>query len=1261
MFLLDPASVDPASVDPASADPGALDRAAGAPPDLVFSASDLVAASECEYRTLRVLDEKLGRSPKAEFPDDEMQRRAGALGDKHEAKVLAGLIRQYGEWDASGAGVYSIERGVNARTDLLAKHAETELALRAGADVVFQATFFDGEFLGYADFIVNEAAGTGNPGRYEVWDTKLARHAKVGALLQLAAYGDQLIGMGLEPSPKVTLVLGAVVDGEYLRSVHSLPDLLPVFRERRDRFRSLTGSHRAGGSAVRWQQAGVTYCGRCNYCAEQVQSHRDLLMVGGMTAVRRKKLIAAGVTTIDALADLAEGKATGSLARLRDQARMQLGRDAPDGSRTFTKDGEDHTITFKVLPENALAGIPAPSPGDIFFDFEGDPLWQDPATGKWGLEYLFGVIEAPDLPEAPRLREAPAAAEAADAGSKPVFRPFWAHSRAGERQAFLDFLAYVEERRARYPDMHVYHYAAYEKSALRNLSVTHLAGEDIVDSWLREGVLVDLYATARHSLRISEPSYSIKKLEPLYMGDNLRSGDVKDAGASVVAYAAYCAARDDGDSAKAGEILASISDYNEYDCLSTLRLRDWLLQLRGAASSGSSSSSGSGSSSGSSPSSSSHEHPGAGKHDAGELPPLQPAVPEAEPTPEELRLQEYLAGLPDTRPWTNDERAIAMVAAATGYHRRERKQFWWEHFDRTESEIDNWSDHRNVFVVDSAEVLTDWRLAKATVRMRTRTLRLTGTMSEGSDFKPGSTWCRLYDAPVPDGLEDPQGKPTGRGFTFGTLVTAVEDHPDIPGRTIITVEEKETGKVPAYPHFPVALTEDEPVRTASIEAALAELAKAVGASAPALPEHPGVDILRKVPPRFRQLQGPAAVRQASTGAADYVTAITTSLLDLDHSYLAVQGPPGTGKTFVGSHVIARLVDAGWKIGVVGQSHAVVEHMLCTAIGTAGVDPARVAKKLSNPHPVPWQQITDKDVAALLASRGGCLVGGTAWTMTGQAVPAGSLDLLVIDEAGQFSLANTLAVARSAKRLLLLGDPQQLPQVTQGSHPEPVDESALGWLAAGHATLPEDLGYFLADSWRMHPELCQAVSILSYDGKLESAPAASLRRLAGLPPGAETVFVDHSGNTTSSGEEADEVVRQAQRHLGLKWIPGGDKAARPLTAEDILVVAPYNAQVQLIRHALENAGLGRVRVGTVDKFQGQEAPVVLVSMACSAVAEAPRGAEFLLNRNRINVAVSRGQWRAVIVRSPELTNYMPSRPASLEELGAFIGLSPGQQR
>nr|WP_217509235.1 TM0106 family RecB-like putative nuclease [Pseudarthrobacter sp. C4D7] len=1210
-------------------DAAGVHAGAGTPRDLVFSASDLVAASECEYRTLRILDEKLGRTAKAEFPPDEMQKRAGELGDQHEQTVLAGLVAKYGEWDAGrGAGVYSLERGQNLRGDLQAKHAETELALRSGADVVFQATFFDGEFLGYADFLVNEAAGTGSPGRYEVWDTKLARHAKVGALLQLAAYGDQLLGMGLEPAPVVTLVLGTRLGDDWLRSSHSLPDLLPVFRERRRRFRHLTASHRESGGAVQWQQPGVVHCGRCDYCAEQVQLHRDLLMVAGMSVVQRRNLHADGVTTIDQLAAMPAGKARNSVVRLRAQARMQLGLDQTAGSRTFTKDGQPHTVSFSVLPDHTIGSLPAPSAGDIFFDFEGDPLWQDPATGAWGIEYLFGVVEAP----------------VAGADGEPMFRPFWAHSRSGERRAFLEFLEYVEKRRAANPDMHVYHYAAYEKTALRNLSLTHQAGEDIVDDWLRQGLLVDLYATVRHSIRISEASYSIKKLEPLYMGDNLRSGEVKDAGASVVAYAAYCAARDGGNAEDANHILASISDYNRYDCLSTLRLRDWLLETAPRAAEGETA----GAAMDGSPTA---VAPASGKGDD--------ATRRPDDTPEEAQLREYLASLPDNRPWTDDERAIAMVAAATGYHRRERKQFWWQHFDRAEAPLESWSDQRNVFVVSSADVVSDWALAKPRERMRTRFLRLRGTMTEGSDFRPGSTWCRLYDAPGPDGMADPQSAPEARAFTFGTRISELEAVQDSPEH-VITIAEKETAKVQAYPHFPVALTEDQPLATASIEAAVAAIAQTVGSAVPSLPAQPGLDILRKLPPRFRSLDGPVEVLHGDDGAADYTGAIAASLQDLDHSYLAVQGPPGTGKTFVGAHVIGRLVARGWKIGVVGQSHNVVENLLSRAIDVGHVDSRLVAKKLAAPHPVPWNLTSEGDVARLLASPGGCLVGGTAWTMTGKEVPAGSLDLLVIDEAGQFSLANTLAVSLAAKRLLLLGDPQQLPQVTQGTHPEPVDESALGWLAAGHATLPTSLGYFLADSWRMHPELCRAVSTLSYEGKLHSAPAASLRELEQLDPGVETVFVNHSGRTTASEEEAAEVVRQARRHLGLKWTGGPEHASRPLGQQDLLVVAAYNAQVHVVRKHLSEAGLPDVRVGTVDKFQGQEAPVVLISMACSAVAEAPRGAEFLLNRNRINVAVSRGQWRAVIIRSPELTNYMPHKPAALEELGAFIGLSPREQ-
>ncbi|MHA7177271.1 TM0106 family RecB-like putative nuclease [Arthrobacter sp. Sr24] len=1206
---------------------------------LIFSASDLVTASECQYRTLRILDEKLGRATKPGFAKDEMLERAAELGDAFEAKILNEYREEFGEWDATtGTGVKSISRvdGALSWAALESKRDETLHALRIGADVVFQATFFDGSMVGFADFLMRQPDDS-----YAVHDTKLARHAKVSALLQLAAYGDQLQKYDIPLHPVTTLVLGNRAE-----SNHDMADLLPVFREHRERFLALTAAHRAQPLTVEWLADGISYCGRCDYCSQQVAEHQDLLLVNGMTGSQRRKLMAQGITTVQALAEMPAEQTQGPLVRLRDQARMQLGLEAVKGSAiagagTHTA----HEISFKVLP--TISRLPKPSRGDIFFDFEGDPLWQDAASEKWGLEYLFGSIEAPD-PVAP-------------AGTPETFVPFWAHNRAEEGKAFKDFIAYVEARRKAHPDMHVYHYAPYEKSALRNLAILHgdKTAEDTVDDWLRSGLLVDLLDTVRQSVRISASSYSIKKLEPFYMGEKTRSGDVKDAGASVVAYADYCKARDAGlagdadQVAKAAEILASISDYNEYDCLSTLRLRDWLFEI-GAAVEIETWSEGS-----------------------GKLPKAEgesPKVSSYEPTESELKLDAFITALREKKGYelSDDENAIAMVSAAASYHRREDKQFWWGHFDRLEKGPDGWTEERNMLHIEDVELVADWAKPADKPRAKTeiRTLKVTGTATEGSDFRPGTTWFGTYDAPLPDGMaedsEDPMDALRRGGLFHITIVEDVSD-PATPELTTLVVSEKSTTKVQPYNQLPIALTPNKPIATVSIRAALAELAEKVGSNLPHLPKHAGIEILRKATPRLSDGASlPSAVVHGdghSVREYNYIDAITETVLKLDHSYLAVQGPPGTGKSHVGAHVIANLLKTGKKIGVVGQSHAVVENLLRKAIEVAGVDPERVGKKLPVPHDVPWKITDDKQFEKLLNSPEGALIGGTAWTMTGASVPEGSLDLLVIDEAGQYSLANTLAVARAAKNLLLLGDPQQLPQVTQGSHPAPVDESALGWLSKGHATLPEDKGYFLADSWRMHPDLCAAVSRLSYEGKLFSAPAASLRHLEGKEPGVETIYVGQNpgsekDNKQSSPEEAAAVVAQTKEHLGLLWTPGPDEEPRPLAQEDILVVAAYNAQVNLVRETLDQAGLSDVRVGTVDKFQGQEAPVVLVTMACADPSGAPRGMEFLLNRNRINVAVSRGQWRAVIIRSPELSNFMPGRPEGMAELGAFIGLCRG---
>lgn len=393
-----------------------------------------------------------------------------------------------------------------------------------------------------------------------------------------------------------------------------------------------------------------------------------------------------------------------------------------------------------------------------------------------------------------------------------------------------------------------------------------------------------------------------------------------------------------------------------------------------------------------------------------------------------------------------------------------------------------------------------------------------------------------------------------------------------------------------------------------------------------------------------------------------VDAVHAAVRALDHSYVAVQGPPGAGKTFLASHVIARLVAEGAKVGVVAQSHAVIENLMLACCARAGFDVSRAVRlrgKSVTPD-APWSEVSDSELVELISGAGGLLFGGTVWDYVSERrVPAGSLDVLVVDEAGQFSLTNTVAAARAARSLLLLGDPQQLPQVSTGVHPYPVDVSALGWLSDGAAALDPRFGYFLGESWRMDSALCERVSWLSYDGALASAAATAGRALRGVEPGVVSYPVEHSGCSVRSVQEAQAVVDCVRELLGREWVPAAGAEPRPLAAEDCIVVAAYNAQVDCVREALIAAGLADssgagVRVGTVDKFQGQEAAVVLVSLASSRV-DSGRGAGFVLSPNRLNVAVSRGQWRAVLVHSPWVARSVPQDVEEVLALSGFAGL------
>lgn len=508
-------------------------------------------------------------------------------------------------------------------------------------------------------------------------------------------------------------------------------------------------------------------------------------------------------------------------------------------------------------------------------------------------------------------------------------------------------------------------------------------------------------------------------------------------------------------------------------------------------------------------------------------------------------------------------------------------------------------------------------------------------------------------------------------------------------------------RVKDEPHraLPSGIGPGDPVSTATIEAALqsdvhgllfngalmvdesADDASGAPSSSRTLPsvldaaasltgvESASADLLFRRAPRLKKSASNAKNAENLPREVDFpdsdlptVDAVHAAVRALDHSYVAVQGPPGAGKTFLASHVIARLVAEGAKVGVVAQSHAVIENLMLACCARDGFDVSRAVRlrgKSVTPD-APWSEVSDSELVELISGAGGLLFGGTVWDYVSERrVPAGSLDMLVVDEAGQFSLTNTVAAARAARSVLLLGDPQQLPQVSTGVHPYPVDVSALGWLSDGAAALDPRFGYFLGESWRMDSALCERVSWLSYDGALASAAATAGRSLRGVAPGVVSYPVEHAGCSVRSVQEAQAVVDCVRELLGREWVPAAGAEPRPLAAEDCIVVAAYNAQVDCVREALIAAGLADssgagVRVGTVDKFQGQEAAVVLVSLASSRV-DSGRGAGFVLSPNRLNVAVSRGQWRAVLVHSPLVARSVPQDVEEVLALSGFAGL------
>jgi predicted RecB family nuclease len=1078
---------------------------------LWLSPSDLSGHLGCAHLTTLALEAAEGLRPRPAAAGPYMQM-VFEKGNEHERAYREQLVAQ-------GREVVEVafERG-----DWAAGAARTEALMRAGADVVYQAPFAFAGWRGIADFLerVDEPHSKLGQYSYEAVDTKLARTEMLPHhALQLCFYAAGIQRVQGVRSRRIHVQLGSG-RRETIR-LHEIDSYANHAK---------TGMLRAVGERSPTEPVPCEHCPFCPFepvCEAAWEEADHLTRVAGVRRGQIALLRAAGVSTLTGLARLpagaiVDGVQPAALRGLAQQARLQLA--AVPGAAP----------PYELLPceeGHGFAALPEPSAGDVMFDFEGDPFF----TPARGLMFLVGLY----------LRD----------GEAWRYEAVWAHDPAGEKLAFERLIDLLTARLAAFPDMHVYHYSAAEPSEVKRLMAEHATREAEVDDLLRRRVFVDLLTVTRQALRAGVRSYSLKQTERL--AGFVRTADMGRGSDAVLGYERW---RASGDAAE----LEAIAAYNEEDCLATLRLRDWLLEVRPPGISG-----------------------------PAPVPAGEPPDEVREAASDRARLREELiAGEPVSSP-------RRLAGELLEYHRREARPAWWRYFalmDMDESDL-----------IADAEALGGLTPAGAprdvpySVEYDMRFCVQEHRIERGAWIDPAN------------------GKSVN--------VCAID-----PVACTLVLRR---GKARAAEPLPRALIPGTPLDNWEHRAALERLALAV----------------RDGEPRFRALRDVLAREAPRIAGVPASSMLQTTELErqqalargLDESTLVVQGPPGTGKTWLGARLIVDLIAHGRRVGVTAMSNKAINNLLGEverAAAEAGVAFRGARKTGPEGTAMPeGSQIENVDNQAACFAPEFALVAGTTWLFAPE-LGDEKLDHLVIDEAGQLSLADALAAGTSARNLILLGDPLQLPHVSQAVHPEGTSLSVLEHLLGEAATVPPARGLFLEQTRRMHPAVCGFISEEVYEGRLLSRPDCD-RQGVGGEAGIRHLPVAHRGNSSASPEEADAIAAEIGRLLGRPYCDLEGRE-RPLRPADCMVVTPYNAQRRMLGLRLPDG----VRIGTVDSFQGQEAPVVFFSMATSSGEDAPRDVGFLFSRERLNVAISRARCIAYLVCAPAL---FETRAKTLEQM------------
>jgi predicted RecB family nuclease len=771
----------------------------------------------------------------------------------------------------------------------------------------------------------------------------------------------------------------------------------------------------------------------------------------------------------------------------------------------------------------------------------------------------------------------------------------WAYTPAEEKSAFEWFVGLVMARRNEFPTMHVYHFGGYEPGTFKRLMGLYATREEEIDSMLRAGLFVDLHSVFKQALRAGVEEYSLKTLEHF---PGYKRNIHKDDSRAAMRYIEHSLELGWSD-AIPEKFITAMETYNRDDCFATSALRDWLESERAKQI--------------------------AAGHKI-ERPPVEDGAPTEELDARQKRVQALVekltAGIP-VDPAERDEKRSGtwLLAQLLDFHRRENKATWWEGFRLADLDDDELLDER----AGLAGLIFKERLK---VERNIPTDRYT--------FVKQDTEVRC-DKDV---------------YRQGERIGCVVDV-DLAALTIDIKKMKKTAEL----HPPALYAWDSPINPDKIADSLLRTGDWVLASSIDAPGQLRAvrDLLLRKPPRL--LHGETLKALPEEKPKETACRVASAL---DHSVFAIQGPPGAGKTFTGARMICQLVKQGKKVGVTALSHKVIRKLLEEVLEAADEDnvpQVRCMQKLSEGddlETIPEIAVVrdnDAPLAALLQGTAN-VVGATSW-MWPREEYFQSVDALFIDEAGQMALADVVAAGQAAHNLILIGDPQQLERPLKGSHPVGAEKSALEHLIGEHKTIPADKGMLLPETWRLHPNICDFTSEMFYEARLHPHAGLDQRVIGGHPwmNGAGLWFVptNHTGCRNSSPQEV-EIIQKLVSSLiasGVDWFRTAT-TKKQMTLDDVLVVAPYNAQVSDLLTGLPKGA----KVGTVDKFQGQEAPVVIYSLTTSTPEDAPRGMEFLYSLNRFNVATSRAQTAVIVVGNPRLFEPECKSPRQMQLANAF---------